>query len=77
MASPEDDARRARAEARRSRVSLRKTTHDAPDAAGLRGEEAVTLAGRMSRYSWSLAGGPIHDHSRADLPFRWVRRERA
>jgi hypothetical protein len=67
--------RRARAEARRCRATLRKTLLSAPDLdePQVRGPEAVSLVHRLTLESWSLAGLEFPAYGRRDIPVRFVR----
>jgi hypothetical protein len=68
--------RRTRAEARRQRAILRKTTvareHES-DPSPVRGPDAVSLVHRLTLESWSLSGRELPAYSRAHLPIRFVR----
>ncbi len=67
--------RRARAEARRARVILRKSCLQATegDLSPIDGAEAVALACRLTREAWSLAGLEEPSYTRAETPYRFVR----
>jgi len=67
--------RRARAEARRGRLSLRKASlGDAEhDFSPVRAEEAISLASALTAESWTVAGREIPRYVRADTPYRFVR----
>jgi hypothetical protein len=69
-----DADRRARAEARRTRVTLRKSQLRSreDDLCPIHGPEAVSLVYRLTRESWSLSGLPEPDYSRRDTPWRFV-----
>jgi hypothetical protein len=64
--------RRMRAEARRARVVLRKSTllETEDDPTPIRGDEAVSLVHRLTREAWSLAGLELPAYSRRDTPCR-------
>ncbi len=68
--------RRARAEARRARVILRKSRLQATeeDLTPVRGVEAVSLVHRLTREAWSLSGMPEPSYTRAETPWRFVPR---
>jgi hypothetical protein len=68
--------RRARAEARRPRVILRKSTLRAAeeDLSLVFGAEAVSLVHRLTRESWSLAGFQEPSYTRPETPYRFVPR---
>jgi hypothetical protein len=67
--------RERRAEERRGRIVLRKTTlGDERDPWPLAGEDAVSLATSLTRAAWSMAGHPVMQTDRSSLPFRFVRR---
>ena len=69
----EDDGRRARAESRRGKIVLRKTSlSDDVDQEPVRGEEALSLVTRLTRESWSLAGLEEPAYSRRQIPCRTV-----
>lgn len=76
MRDVEDEAREARAAARRSRVVLRKTQLGAPDVdlSPVRGAEAITLATKLTRQAWSLTGQAWPTYGRSETPFRFVPR---
>lgn len=71
MADPE---RRARAEARRARVILRKSRLQATeeDLSPVYGAAAVALACRLTRESWSLSGLEEPSYSRSETPYHFV-----
>lgn len=73
----EDAARRARAAARRQRMTILRTTHDSNEDAcpPIRGEAAVSLATRLSRMAWALSGRPFPTYTRAEIPVRFVERK--
>lgn len=68
--------REARAEARKRRAVLRKTslTDRAPgdDLDPVRGAEAVSLAHQLSRECWGLAGNDVPSYPREQTPCRFV-----
>ncbi len=68
--------RRARAEARRRRLILRKSRLQATeeDLSPLHGVEAVALVYRLTRESWSLSGKEVPTYTRRDTPWRFVPR---
>ena len=69
----EDDGRRARAESRRGKIVLRKTSlSDDSDQEPVRGDEALSLVTRLTRESWSLAGLEEPAYSRRQIPCRAV-----
>ncbi|MBN2573527.1 MAG: hypothetical protein JXP73_03090 [Deltaproteobacteria bacterium] len=65
-----------RAQARQSRMILRKTHLGQPevDLSPVFGAEAVSLVQRLTRMSYSLAGQPLPVGKRAEMPCRFVRR---
>jgi hypothetical protein len=68
-----DAERRARAEARRERATLRKTSlRAADDPCPLRGEEAVSLVAQLTRESWAASGRPMPTYARGESPVRFV-----
>jgi hypothetical protein len=71
-----DDARRARADARRRRATLRKATLQSveEDLSPLRGAEALSLVDRLTVECWSLAGRPLPTYRREEIPVRFVPR---
>jgi hypothetical protein len=71
-----DADRRARAEARKKRAILRKTTlsEREHDLSPITGAEAVSLVDRLTRESWSLAGLPEPTYTRSEIPIRFVPR---
>lgn len=73
-----DSDRRRRAEARRARAVLRRATLGTEDAAqeALAGAAAISLAVRLSRWSWSLAGGTRPTYERSAIPCRFVPADR-
>ena len=73
-----DAERRRRADARRGRITLRKShlqTLEA-DLSPVRGAEALSLVTRLTRESWAMAGLPEPTYSRAQTPCRFVPRSR-
>jgi hypothetical protein len=69
-----DDERRMRAEARRTRVILRKTVLQSreEDLSPVHGAEALSLVHRLTLESWALAGQEVPRYSRASTPYRFV-----
>jgi hypothetical protein len=65
-----------RAQARRARMSLRKTHlgESAVDPCPVFGAEAVSLVYRLTRMSYSLAGYAPPVYTRSQIPCRFVRR---
>jgi hypothetical protein len=78
MSESEASARQERARERRARAVLRRVPagDEQADPCPIRGAAAMSLAARLTRESWSLAGRPIPDYSRAQTPYRFVPRER-
>ena len=66
--------RRARAEARRSSAVIQRSTlHEGErDLSPISGVEALSLATRLTRESWSLSGRPLPSYSRKTIPVRFV-----
>ncbi len=65
--------RQTRAEERRQRAVLRKTSLGAEDdLAPVRGEEAISLVHQLTLTSWSFTGRPLPQYRRADIPCRFV-----
>lgn len=66
--------RRARAEARRARVVLRKSRLQATEAdlSPVLGAEAVALACLLTHEAWSLAGLEEPSYTRPETPYRFV-----
>lgn len=50
---------------------------DEVDLDPLSGEAAVSLVRRLTLESWSLAGLPLPEYTRAAIPVRFVPRDRA
>ncbi len=74
----DDDAgaRRRRAEARRARMTIRRTTiDDDSDPHPVYGAEAISLTTQLSRMAWSLSGRPFPQYTRAEMPVRFVPRK--
>ncbi len=67
-----------RAQERQARMTLRKARLGdlEVDLDPVYGAEAVSLVHRLTLMSYSLAGRPLPALSRAELPYRFVRRER-
>jgi hypothetical protein len=66
--------RTARAELRRKRAILNRTTlspHE-PDPTPVSGVEALALVGRLTREGWSAAGRELPRYSRSEIPVRFV-----
>lgn len=72
MSRDNPDERRRRAEARRARVTLRRTTHDAPEPGEVWGEAALSLAAYLARAAWSLSGRAFPVYERAETPYVFV-----
>lgn len=75
-----DSDRRRRADARRARAVLHRTSLDCSDADGdapVTGAVAVSLAARLSRWSWSLAGRKRPAYGRSETPCRFVPHDRS
>lgn len=72
--SDEDTQRRARAEARRGRMILRKgkLSQGEVDLDPVWGEEAVSLVTELSETSWSFTGAPWPSYPRRQIPCRFV-----
>ena len=70
----EDTGRRARAEERRRRATIRRTrlTLEEADPDVIRGGEAVSLVTRLTRESWSLTGREEPRYARHEIPIRFV-----
>ena len=70
----EDAGRRARAEARRRRAILHKSSLQVceADLSPVRGAEAVSLVARLAVESWAMAGRALPDYSRDRIPVRFV-----
>ena len=71
-----DAERKARADARRSRIVLHRTTlHEGEkDLDPVSGEEAISLLTTLSRQSWSMSGRPLPSYTRSEIPIAFVRR---
>jgi len=71
----EDVGRRQRAEARRARAVLHKTSLSPQerDLTPVRGADAVSLVMQLTRESYSLAGLVEPTYSRNQIPCRFVR----
>lgn len=67
-------ARRARADARRDRATLRKTVllPVESDLSPIEGPEAVSLVARLTRESWSLSGSTAPTYTRQQIPCKFV-----
>lgn len=74
-----DELRRRRAEERGARMVLRRARveRDEVDLDPLSGEAALSLVERLTLESWSLAGLPLPEYTRAEIPVRFVPRDRA
>jgi hypothetical protein len=72
-----DDERRARAEARRARLVVRKSRLQEleDDLSPLRGVEALSLVYRLTREAWALSGRQEPGYSRRETPCRFVSRQ--
>jgi hypothetical protein len=70
------DAER-RAQARRERMNLRKARLGdvEVDLSPVFGAEAVSLVHRLTRMSYSLAGQALPASLRAQMPYRFIRRQ--
>jgi hypothetical protein len=78
MVMDEHDAeRRSRAAERRGRVSVRVTTTDDETdiVPPIKGLEAMSLAARITRDAWNLAGHPWPDYDRRNIPVRVIGRD--
>jgi hypothetical protein len=64
----------ARAKARSERMTLRKARLGEPEADidPVFRADAISLVSRLTRSSYSLAGLPTHDNTRATIPCRFV-----
>ena len=71
------EERRARAEARRRTMVLRKTTlHQAEDEEHpLRGAEAISLLSQLTRMAWSMSGRPRPAQDRSEMQVRFIPRD--
>jgi hypothetical protein len=69
--------RQARAEARRGRVVLRKSSLQAveEDLSPVRGAEAISLGYRLTREAWSLSGQEEPVYTRRETSWRFVPRK--
>jgi hypothetical protein len=68
-----DEARRRRAVSRKARATLVKTTLGVEaDCTPIVGADAISLATRLTRESWILAGIAIPAYSRKRVPCRFV-----
>lgn len=69
-----ENARRARAEARRRTATLRRGTLRAqePDLSPVSGPMALTLVTRLTLESWALSGLPLPTYTRDATPYRFV-----
>lgn len=78
IALVDDPDRRARADLRRQRATLRRASLQPVehDLSPLRGAEAVSLVDRLTREAWAESGRPLPDYRRADVPVRFVPRAR-
>jgi hypothetical protein len=70
----EREARRRRAIARGSTVTIARLPFDAADAAPIRGAEAIALAAALTRAAWALGGHPFPRYERAATPCVFVPR---
>jgi len=75
--SVSDEERRARADARRATMTLRRGRlgDEEVDFSPVFGAEAIALATRLSSESWAMSGLPDPVIARRDLPVRFVRRD--
>jgi hypothetical protein len=66
--------RQQRAEERRRRAVLQRVQLGGiePDLDPIQGIEAISLATRLTRESWSISGRPWPRYARADTPYRFV-----
>lgn len=73
-----ESGRRARSEARRSRITLRKSSLRAleHDLSPVRGADAVSLVATLTREAWALAGRDEPRYTRDATPYRFVPRPR-
>ena len=73
-----DTDRKARAQERRERAVLRKSTLAAGehDLHPLHGADAVSLLTRLSAESWALTGRAWPSYARHEIPHRFVPRPR-
>lgn len=64
----------ARAKARSERMTLRKARLGEPEADldPVFGADAISLVSRLTRSSYSLAGLPTQNYTRATIPCRFV-----
>jgi hypothetical protein len=71
----DDVGRRQRAEVRRARASLYKTSlsFQERDLSPIRGADAISLVMHLTRESYSLAGLAEPTYTRAEIPCRFVR----
>jgi hypothetical protein len=69
-----DADRRKRAEARKERAILHKTTLGSQerDLSPVKGAEGIALALQLTRESYALSGQPIPQYTRAETPYRFV-----
>jgi hypothetical protein len=76
MSQPGPDDAAGRAQARRERMTLRKSRLGEPevDLSPAFGAEAISLVYRLTRTSYSLAGDPQPTYTRANMPIRFVPR---
>jgi hypothetical protein len=68
------DDRRQRAEERRQRAILQRVQLGGiePDLDPIQGIEAISLAARLTRESWSISGRPWPRYRRGETPYRFV-----
>ena len=66
--------RRARADARRTRVTLHRGTlqEGERDLSPVRGAEALALVTRLSQEAWSLGGRSLPTYARNSIPCRFI-----
>jgi hypothetical protein len=68
-----DDARRKRAEQRRSRITRVEAGEDVPlPETGL---ARMELAWALTKAAWAMSGRPLPSYSRAEMPGRVIRRD--
>jgi hypothetical protein len=72
----EASERRRRAQERQRRALLHKTRLQPVerDLSPVQGEEAISLATRLTLESWATAGHPMPSYAREDTPVRFIPR---